>query len=261
MDAEPLNSSSPLMYSTDVQAILRLVGGAAELWYQPTLQREFTLDSLCNLLSAKTAVCYVLGDVLTGGENACGPAAYVGLDDAARERFDAFLRTGTPRDPVIDVLAALDGRVITLSRPDAVSDDDWYGSEHFAQVRQPLGLDHALYVKIVAASLGRQTIVMLSRPAGESAFTDRDAYLCELCLSEMAWPYTPDVDYTDPRIEALQPRLKKVMRHLLEGDSEKQVALKLGLSPHSVHQYVKQLYAQLEVSSRGELLAQWVGKF
>ena len=38
-------------------------------------------------------------------------------------------------------------------------------------------------------------------------------------------------------------------------------ALKLGLSPHSVHQYVKQLYAQLEVNSRGELLAQWVGKF
>jgi DNA-binding CsgD family transcriptional regulator len=55
--------------------------------------------------------------------------------------------------------------------------------------------------------------------------------------------------------------LKKVMRLLLEGDSEKQVALKLGLSPHSVHQYVKQLYAQLEVNSRGELLAQWVGKF
>ena len=42
---------------------------------------------------------------------------------------------------------------------------------------------------------------------------------------------------------------------------QQQVALKLGLSPHSVHQYVKQLYAQLEVNSRGELLAQWVGKF
>ena len=43
---------SPLMLATDVQAILRLVGGAAELWYQPPLQRQFTLDSLCNLLTA-----------------------------------------------------------------------------------------------------------------------------------------------------------------------------------------------------------------
>ncbi len=253
--------TTPLMLAADVQAILRLVGGAAELWYQPILQREFTLDSLCKLLSAKAAVCYTFGDVLTGGATACGTATHVGLDEAGRERFDAYLKSGTPRDPVIDVISALDGRVITLSRADAASDEAWYASEHYAQVRQPLGLDHALYVKIVAASLGRQTIVMLSRAKGDKPFTDRDAYLCELCLSEMAWPYTPEVDYTDPRIEALQPRLKRVMKLLLEGDSEKQVALKLGLSPHSVHQYVKQLYAQLEVNSRGELLAQWVGKF
>jgi len=258
MKVEP---SSPVMRSTDVQAILRLVGGAAELWYQPALQREFTLDSLCKLLNAKAAVCYTFGDVLTGGSNACGTMTSVGLDDAQREVFQKYLVTGTPRDGVLGVLSAIDGRVITLARPDAVADGDWYACEHHEQVRKPLGLDHALYVKIVAASIERQTIVMLARGEGEDPFTDRDAYLCELCLSEMAWPYTPEVDYTDPRIEALQPRLKKVMRHLLEGDSEKQVALKLGLSPHSVHQYVKQLYAQLEVNSRGELLAQWVGKF
>jgi DNA-binding CsgD family transcriptional regulator len=250
-----------VMRAADVQAVLRLVGGAAELWYQPVLQREFTLDSLCKLLNAKAAVCYTLGDVLTGGTVACGTATFVGFEKAAQEKFESYLKTGTPKDPVIDVLAAIDGRVITLARADAVADEAWHSSEHFKQIRQPLGLDHALYVKIVAASLGRQTIVMLSRAKGEPPFTDRDSYLCELCLSEMAWPYTPDVDYTDPRLETLQPRLKKVMRHLLEGDSEKQVALKLGLSPHSVHQYVKQLYAQLEVNSRGELLAQWVGKF
>jgi DNA-binding CsgD family transcriptional regulator len=50
------------------------------------------------------------------------------------------------------------------------------------------------------------------------------------------------------------------MKHLLEGDSEKQVAYKLKLSPHTVHEYVKNLYAELGVNSRGELLAQFVGK-
>ena len=50
------------------------------------------------------------------------------------------------------------------------------------------------------------------------------------------------------------------MKLLLEGDSEKQVAFKLGLSPHTVHEYVKNLYSELQVSSRGELLAQFVGK-
>src|SRR5215218_7956599 len=178
-----LEESSPVMRATDVQAILRLVGGAAELWYQPDLQRQFTLDSLCTLLNASAAVCYTFGEVLAGGSTACGPMTHVGLDEAGKERVESYLRSGTPRDPVMNALGAMDGRVITLSRADAVPDEQWYGSEHYAQVRQPLGLDHALYAKIVAASLDRQTIVMLARRAGEPSFTDRDAYLAELCLS------------------------------------------------------------------------------
>jgi DNA-binding NarL/FixJ family response regulator len=50
------------------------------------------------------------------------------------------------------------------------------------------------------------------------------------------------------------------LQHLLEGDAEKQVALKLGLSPHTVHEYVKVLYRKLEVSSRSELLARFIGR-
>ena len=64
----------------------------------------------------------------------------------------------------------------------------------------------------------------------------------------------------DPRIGKLPPRLRPVLKHFVEGDSEKQVAAKLGLSKHTVHEYAKILYRQLGVSSRGELLAQFVGK-
>ena len=53
----------------------------------------------------------------------------------------------------------------------------------------------------------------------------------------------------------LSPRLRQTLQHLLAGDSEKQVAGKLGLSRHTVHIYVKSLYRHFEVNSRGELLA------
>jgi DNA-binding CsgD family transcriptional regulator len=56
----------------------------------------------------------------------------------------------------------------------------------------------------------------------------------------------------------LSPRMEQTLRSLLSGDSEKQVAMKLGLSPHTVHVYVKALYKHFNVSSRGELLARWV---
>src|SRR5439155_22559546 len=93
--------------------------------------------------------------------------------------------------------------------------------------------------------------------ADNNPFTDRESQLLDLCLSQMAWPYQPDDVPSDPRFAALQPRLRKVMQRLLEGDAEKQVAAKLGLSKHTVHEYVKMIYQQLGVSSRSEWLAEW----
>ena len=74
------SANTPVMKTTDVQAILRLVGGAAELWYEPTLQRQFTLDSLCRMLDAKVGVCFTLGDALVGGMTPCSNFTQVGLD-------------------------------------------------------------------------------------------------------------------------------------------------------------------------------------
>ena len=55
----------------------------------------------------------------------------------------------------------------------------------------------------------------------------------------------------------LPPRLRQTLKHLMRGDSEKEVAGRLGLSQHTVHVYVKQLYRRLKVNSRAELLAKF----
>jgi DNA-binding NarL/FixJ family response regulator len=53
----------------------------------------------------------------------------------------------------------------------------------------------------------------------------------------------------------LPPRLAQTLAELQAGSSEKQVSIKLGISRHTVHNYVKALHRRLGVSSRGELLA------
>ena len=58
----------------------------------------------------------------------------------------------------------------------------------------------------------------------------------------------------DPTTD-LPPRLAQTLAELAAGSSEKQVSLKLGISRHTVHNYVKALHRRLGVSSRGELLA------
>lgn len=56
----------------------------------------------------------------------------------------------------------------------------------------------------------------------------------------------------------LSPRMRQTLEALVAGDSEKQIALKLKVSPHTVHVYVKQLYKKYGANSRGELLARFI---
>jgi pSer/pThr/pTyr-binding forkhead associated (FHA) protein len=50
----------------------------------------------------------------------------------------------------------------------------------------------------------------------------------------------------------------RVLDLLLTGRSEKEVAVRLQLSPHTVHNHVKVIYRRMKVSSRPELLALFV---
>jgi DNA-binding CsgD family transcriptional regulator len=58
----------------------------------------------------------------------------------------------------------------------------------------------------------------------------------------------------------LSPRDRQILTCLLGGDSEKQIALKLTISPHTVHTYVKRLHKTFDVNSRGELLSRFVNR-
>jgi DNA-binding NarL/FixJ family response regulator len=63
------------------------------------------------------------------------------------------------------------------------------------------------------------------------------------------------VSAIEPRPEALPRRLRETLACLLEGDSEKAVAVRLALSHATVHQYVTDLYRRFGVHSRAQLLA------
>ena len=68
-------------------------------------------------------------------------------------------------------------------------------------------------------------------------------------------PMPSEAATTVAKRATLAPRLSQTLEALLDGDSEKQVALRLGISKHTVHVYVKLLYRRFGVCSRGELMA------
>jgi DNA-binding NarL/FixJ family response regulator len=60
-------------------------------------------------------------------------------------------------------------------------------------------------------------------------------------------------------IRDLSATQRRVLSALLKGMSEKAVASALDISPHTVHNHVKEIYRRMDVSTRSELLALFVG--
>jgi DNA-binding NarL/FixJ family response regulator len=59
----------------------------------------------------------------------------------------------------------------------------------------------------------------------------------------------------------LSPRECGIVRAVFDGNSEKDAAERLGLSPHTVHTYLWRIYRKLHVQSREELLVRVFAEF
>jgi DNA-binding CsgD family transcriptional regulator len=96
----------------------------------------------------------------------------------------------------------------------------------------------------------------LHRAFGDQPFSPSEHKLVRLFHVELGRLWTADELHKarDPKRE-LPPRLSQTLDQLVRGASEKQIALALHLSPHTIHNYAKALHARFGVSSRGELLA------
>jgi DNA-binding CsgD family transcriptional regulator len=195
-----------------------------------------------------------------------GPAMDFGWE-SERERgaFLEFMRDRVHlEDPVIkafgEQLCALPPRQrsLTRSREQLVDDRTWYCSVAFCDYRRRSRTDDGL-MSVVALADGMSHGIALFRGLNERRFTSRDRRLLQLFHRELA-PYLVGglaPPGCDP-LSGLSPRLRDVLECLLQGDSEQQVAARLGLTRDTVHQYVKALYRRLHVNTRGELMARFV---
>jgi DNA-binding NarL/FixJ family response regulator len=94
-------------------------------------------------------------------------------------------------------------------------------------------------------------MITLSRPWGDRRLGLREARFVRLFHAELGRLWGPT---RDP-LNGLGVRERQVLHHLRNGDSEKQVAAKMHISPHTVHDYAKRVHRHFDVASRGELLA------
>ena len=90
---------------------------------------------------------------------------------------------------------------------------------------------------------------------GERPFCERERRIVDIFHHECAFLHQPRSTVDPALLRGLPPRLCETLRGLARGRSEKQLAADLGLSQHTVHEYVKALHRHFGVQSRSELLA------
>ena len=161
------------------------------------------------------------------------------------------LQSGVGISPTIEEMSRRlhENAMLTARRRDLIPDVEWYRSDSFNTVHRTIGCDDHIY-SFRRHPGGRVSGIAIRRGRGERAYSEEDRNLLELFHEEML-RLEPSAGEVGP---PLSPRARDVLRLLLSGASEKQVAYELKLSQHTVHTYVKSIHSAYRVSSRAELL-------
>ncbi len=254
-------SKSALISAHDCREIFRLVGECRELGADAFLWRRHLLDGMDRLLGD------LLGIIGAGRfplpARTIQPSLVVdhGWDcESSRRRWLEYMaRVGPKADPNMNrFLEDFEPPHRTAFRRQIISDTDHYGSAYYHDYLVPLHLDDSLCSFHETAD-GHFDTVVAHRRLGDRPWTERDLKVLDLLHRELVPMIGYELAGSDSHDPVpLSPRLEQTLSAMVEGLSEKEVADRLGLSPHTMHQYVKALYRRYRVRSRPELLALWI---
>jgi DNA-binding CsgD family transcriptional regulator len=243
----------------EVRAAFRLVGECRELGADVTAWRRHLAAGLCRLTGAQVG----LAGELEYSRRAFNHPLHVedvGWSCPADRRrvLEDFVASGLFG---CDLSAErffchCPDKSRTVRREQIIPDAEWGRSVEFNDFVRQGGLDLGVLSRQVFGGGERTNVLILYPPFGEAPLPERARRLVHLAQQELG-PLlgTALAAAGDPGWSELPPRWRQTLDCLLDGDSEKQAASRLGISRETAHQYVKGLYGHFGVSSRGELLA------
>jgi len=251
-------SSNPSL--DEVRRAFRLLGECTELGADPILWRRHLAEG-CSSLIDDHFVSMVDSTVTFSPDGQPLPIVLGDFHGGSliHARFDLIRQfMESPAririNPMVSASLSARDSSLTHLRREFVPDRDWYGSPFFQDYLRPLGLNDQVVSVDVSAPHAVSAICWLSYPKRKC--TARAARLLnflhgELTALKRTAKLAPLGGFS---LTDLSPRQREILYGLFQGDSEKQLARRLGISRHTVHDYVKRLHRRLGARSRGELL-------
>jgi DNA-binding CsgD family transcriptional regulator len=243
----------------ELRNLYLLLGECCELGADPLAWRQHVVEKLPALFGGQVGI-FTEFEVV--GVPFCDPF-WVGFPrihdygwstSSDRKPFEERLKVGYPeRDPHVTP-DLLQKRLKVSHWSGDLGRSTWQRSELFNTWVKHAHLDDGLFAHHLIEP-GRMRWFFVNRALGDQPFRERDCRLIALLNVEMARLLgTRLARIGEAGVTDLPRRLREVLICLMRGDAEKQVALRLGVSPNTVHAYIKQLHQRFGVVSRGELL-------
>ncbi len=243
-----------------LRALMKLVGEAREIRPSDPERPSHLISGLLRILGADVGGCVTDCDFLPGSRGAFAAVVLEGWDSTTLPALRVLEQTGSAFNPLIRALmdrcAPTPGAGIAAIRHDLVQDRSWYGSPFYEAHMGPAALDHGL---VACLRLENPSVVQglgFYRERSAAPFSDEDRNLVQLFQAECSAMLAPSLPAVEGTLRSrLSPRERQTLDLLLEGLSDKEIADRLDISPHTVNQYNKSIFRRFGVRSRTALLA------
>jgi DNA-binding CsgD family transcriptional regulator len=239
-----------------------LLGEVIEFGRDATVWRPHFLRGICALVGGQVVLSLDCEGASPGGTPSLVSPLDLGWESQeTRNRFyQYFARGEVSSDPA--AIALFDRmqrtRFLTVRRRDLVDDESWYGSPTVYDARRSGNVDDFV-CSAVSLVPGILQGFIVYRAWGDKPFELRQRRLARFThlLLLRALHVRMSDRSTSMNITELSPRLRQTLDLLVAGDGMKQIAMKLGISHHTVNDYIKALYKRAGVGSRTELVNQF----
>ncbi|HEX5269750.1 MAG TPA: helix-turn-helix transcriptional regulator [Gemmataceae bacterium] len=241
----------------EVRQAMRVVGECRDLGHDTRAWLAHALGGVQQLLGANV----VLGAMAPAEgfrlHSQLSLLLSIGWESPAQERVALAYLAGEQhlRDPAFQRFTKIARPNITL-RPMRLISRKVFDASEFHAFRKTLRIEDQMFSQRETANRRATFSLAPQRAPAERWFDARELKLLQVFHAELARLVGNVLcDGSDDPLGGLSPRQRQTLTLLLSGDSEKGVALRMGLSRHTVHDHVIALYKHFGVNSRAELMA------
>lgn len=250
-----MNLSDSPITEDDFRAVVRILGEVASMEGSAHEKRTCLMVGLAELIQADAWI-WTLAPKMEPGEQ----PVYLfhntgGLDDTrmakiikAIEHPVTGLMTTKLAQDMIDT-----GSHVTRLRQDVIS-NEWFNTSPAKPLWDDADIGPILFSLLPLPDYGGAG-VGLYRKADAPLFSEREARIAHIVLTEVPWLHLAELSTDNTRdIPSLPPRCRLILNQVVRGTSRKEIARDLGLSPHTVNDYMKVIFKHFNVHSQLELM-------